>query len=269
MERDLRTKDILTLGPPPIVLLATSSHAAIHEFWFTYHNSGNLSPVTDYLRTICTFPHSTGLPEDAVVNTFSWIGNHAGGRDSSASLIKTALDTFYAAVKTYLSSQYSWNSGTYEHIDMSDAKPRVPFASQTAALGTLNTAANDFPSEVAWCCSMRGATGSGLNMKRRRGRIYLGPLQFNSLDLPIQGSATTDAVATAFAALKTVTQTKLAIYSPYTHHAVPVGQNIKDYPNEVPSLLDDSFVEVVAVWVDNAFDTQRRRGVKSTYRKTL
>ena len=97
----------------------------------------------------------------------------------------------------------------------------------------------------------------------------MGPLQFNSLDLPIQGSATTDAVATAFAALKTVTQTKLAIYSPYTHHAVPVGQNIKDYPNEVPSLLDDSFVEVVAVWVDNAFDTQRRRGVKSTYRKTL
>lgn len=226
--------------------------------------------MTTYLRTTCTFPHSTGLAEDAVVNTWSWIGNNVSGRAGDAAVIKTSLDAFYGAVKAYLSSQYAWNSGTYETIDMQDARPRVPFDVVGAALGTLSTTNNDLPYETALCVSMRGALVSGLNRRRRRGRVYVGPLQLAAGDNP-QGPANgiVDTFATAAAALLTASNVDLAVYSPYTHHDVPVGGDIKDYPDEVPALLDDSFIPVTTVWVDNSWDTQRRRGVKATYRKTL
>jgi hypothetical protein len=225
--------------------------------------------VTTYLRTVCTFPHSTGLPEDAVVNTFSWIGTNGGGRTADAAVITTGLNTFYAAVKSFLSSQYAWNSGTYEYIDMADGQPRIPFKTDSAALGTLSTTNSDMPAEISLCCSYRATPTSGLNSRRRRGRIFLGPLQFGAGDWPVQASVNVDSIATAFSALLTLTNVSLAVYSRYTHHDVPVGDNIADYPDEVPSLLDDAFVPATQVWVDNAWDVQRRRGPKATYRKTI
>jgi hypothetical protein len=67
-----------------------------------------------------------------------------------------------------------------------------------------------------------------------------------------------------------------AIYSESYHRNVPVGGNINEvddngdrvYP-EVEGLLAYSFAEVGVIWVDNAWDTQRRRGTAATYRKTL
>lgn len=225
--------------------------------------------MATYLRATVTIPHNTGLPEDAVINTWSWVGNAALGRATDATNITSALNTFYTAIKAYLGSTHAWNSAIVDFVDMQDARPRVPFATGALALGTLSSTNNDLPYETALCVSMRGALVSGLNRRRRRGRVYIGPLQIGAGDNP-QGpaNAIVDTFATAAAGLLSATDADLAIYSPYTHFGVPVGEDIKDY-DEIPSQLDDAFVPVEAVWVDNAWDTQRRRGVKATYRKTL
>lgn len=214
-----------------------------------------------------TAPHNTGLPEDAIVNTFSFIGVDPLDRAGVATQAKVLLDAFYGAIKTNLSSSINWAGNTLEFIDMADGKPRVPYSTTSVAFGTLTSSNYDMPSEVAICLSMRAATGSGLNAKRRRGRIYVGPLQGGALDQNSVLTAVVDQIAAAGAALRASATCKLAVYSPYTHHAVPVGENIRDYPLEVGALLDDSFNEVVLTWVDNAWDIQRRRGPKSTYRK--
>lgn len=226
--------------------------------------------MPSYIRCVATFPHASGLPSLAVVNSWALISVDPATRAGAATDWTTNLNSFYGGIKTILSSAIAWNSGTYEYIDMADAKPRVPFQVDTANLGTLSTSNIDMPPEVALCLSFRGSTGSGLNAKRRRGRVYIGPLQLSVATEPIAPTnASVDLVATSAAALMTATYHKWAIYSPSTHHGVPVGGKLSDYPDEVPALLDDSFVEVTSRWVDNAFDTQRRRGVPATYRKTL
>lgn len=225
--------------------------------------------MPSYIRCTATFPHSTGLPELAVVNTWSFITVGATTRDGAATDWTTNLNSFYSAIKSILSSTIAWNSGTYEYVDMGDAKPRVPYKTDAAVLGTLSTTNSDAPPEVALCLSFRGATGSGLNAKRRRGRVYIGPLQLPGTDVWSPANATVDLVANAATNLTIDTYCTWAIHSPSTFHDVPVGGKIEDYPDEVPALLDDSFVPVAAYWVDNEFDTQRRRGVPATYRKTL
>ena len=225
--------------------------------------------MPSYIRCKATFPHSTGLPELAVVNTWSFITVDPATRAGAATDWTTNLNTFYSGIKSILSSTIAWNSGTYEYVDMGDAKPRVPYQTDAAVLGTLSTTNSDAPPEVALCLSFRGATGSGLNAKRRRGRVYIGPLQLPGTDVWSPANATVDLVANSAASLMTATYHKWAVYSPSTHHGVPVGGRLEDYPDEIPSQLDDAFTEVVARWVDNAFDTQRRRGVPATYRKSL
>lgn len=224
--------------------------------------------MTTYLRVITTVPHSTGLPEHAVVNTWSFLGNSAT-REIDASTIGVGLTTFYTAVKAYLSSQYAWSSGVHEFIDMSDAKPRVPYTTRTmATFGANTTSSNDLPPEVALCISMSAAPGSGLNARRRRGRVYIGPLQLaDGADRPTLANAIVDAFAAAAQDLMDLTNVELAVYSRSTHYGVPVGGDIKDY-SENPSLLDDSYSQVASIWVDNAWDTQRRRGLAASYRKT-
>lgn len=224
--------------------------------------------MAKHIRCTATFPHSTGLPEDAVVNTWAFSAPDGSGRDVVAGLWTTALNNFYGTIKNNLSSAYAWNSGTYEYIDMADGKPRVPFQTDSAALGSLSTSGYDLGPEFAICLSFRGSRGSGLNAKRRRGRVFLGPLQIGAVDQPGIAQNTVDAIAAAGNTLKATAGLTWSIYSPYTHHDVPVGDNIRDYPNEVPAKLDDAFVPVDAVWVDNAWDVQRRRGTKATYRKT-
>lgn len=225
--------------------------------------------MTSYLRAKVTVPHGTGLPSLAVVNTWSLMSFDPASREGAADDFTTALTTFYTTLKANLASYMSWNEGTIEYVDLGDAKPRVPFQTDALNLGTLSSAGEDMPPEVAICLSFRGATGSGLNAKRRRGRIYVGPLQLNSAEHYVVPTSLVDGVANAASVFMGATYFKWAVHSPSTFHGVPYGESIKDYPDEIPSALDDSFVEVVSHWVDNEFDTQRRRGVPATYRKTL
>lgn len=225
--------------------------------------------MPSYIRCKATIPHSSGLPEYAVVNTWSIISTDPASRQGAAEEWVLRLEAFYAAFKNYMSSEYPMQGLTYEFIDLGDAKPRVPFHTALTAITAQASSLNDLPPEVSLCFSFRGATGSGLNAKRRRGRVYIGPLQIAAADSAAPTNTLVDLVAGAGANLEGSTYCQWAIHSPSTFHNVPVGGRLEDYPEEVPALLDDSFTPVTHYWVDNAWDTQRRRGKVRTYRKSF
>lgn len=231
--------------------------------------------MTQWFRTQIVIPHTTGLPEDAVMNTWHWLTESAEDRDVCATDFALRLLAFYSGwVDDFGSSQYDWGHVAWKTIDFTDAKPRYPFAIGEIAPGSGHTAGYDLPAEVAVCLSMKAAVESGDNVRRKRGRIYVGPFTLpGPADQPRVGTdligSITDAFQTAFGEPDD-SGTTVAVYSPYTHHAVPVGERLD--PETMPEISDAlpaSFAPVVSFWCDNAWDTQRRRGVKATTRNTF
>jgi len=230
-----------------------------------------------YQRAILTVPYTTNLPRDSI--TMSWAYKTKGGntRTEAATAITTSVDNMLSTLGSYLADDYQWDQGSMEHFDMAEDTPRVPFTTQSVTPTGVSGSGVRLPSEVSLVCSLQGATGSGLNMRRRRGRFYLGPFSVASgTDQHRPTSTMLTAVASALDTFITSANYELCIYSRYTHHGVPVGENIgKKNPDgtfvytEQLDLLDASFIPVVTAWVDDAWDTQRRRGVGATGRTVL
>lgn len=227
--------------------------------------------MATYLRTIVTMPHDSGLPADAVQNTFAWHALGAVDLATAASEINARLDAFYTAISQYISSQYNPSALVVKHYDMSESRPRFPFSESTVDAGAGQTASNDLPAEVALCVSYEGPRQSGLNQRRRRGRIFIGPLQEGSGDYALAGATIQDVVADAAEANLLGSSggpylLKWAVYSRLQHFGIPVGGSIGELDEDSPERLPVSFTDVSKMWVDNAWDTQRRRGVKATNR---
>lgn len=227
--------------------------------------------ATRHYRAQLVLPNDNGLPKDSVVNTWHYMADDALSDANNAIDFNAQLDAFYTAwVPFNGSANVDWANCLVKHYVFEEAVPRIPFYEAPISPGTPPGTNDDFPPDVAICLSMQSDRISGANMRRRRGRVYLGPLSFGTGDVSTFPTSLADLVAngadTAFFGTGTST---LAVYSPYTHHDVPVGGNIKDYPDEDASKLILSFHEVTRVWCDNEFDTQRRRGLKASYRKTV
>jgi len=220
-----------------------------------------------------TTPHNTGLPEDSVTNSFAFTPVDPATRVASAAAFTTELDAFYTACSTMLSSQYQWTTMQVEYIDLLDDRPRLPFVTSSFGVTTVATTSNDWPAEVSVCISYQGLATSGVNMRRRRGRVYLGPLQLATGDQPVIPSANITQIGTAWANLTTNTAYVMCVYSRYEHYGVPVGRNIGEEDqngdkvfHEIPDFLPASFTPLSGSWIDNAWDIQRRRGPKATTR---
>jgi hypothetical protein len=223
-----------------------------------------------HYRAQLTLPNDNGLPRDAVVNTWHFLGTDAVSDAVNATDMLAQLDAFYTGwVPSWGSSAVDWANSLVKFYVFEDSPPRIPFYEAGISPGTPPSANYDYPPDVAICLSMQAERISGANMRRRRGRVYLGPVSNGTGDSErVQTSMADGIAAQADSAFFGSGLCQLAVYSPYTHHDVPVGGNIKDYPDEDPSMLLLSFHEVVRVWVDNEYDTQRRRGLKASYRKT-
>lgn len=124
------------------------------------------------------------------------------------------------------------------------------------------------PSEVAICLSHRGeitgapeeGAGTSRPRSRRRGRIYIGPLNISA--------GTLDAT-TGFLLVATATQTTLL--NAFEALAETMAANVN--PGQAASYgvyspTADTFYSVEQAHVDNAFDTIRRRGQAATGRTT-
>lgn len=231
--------------------------------------------MTSVLATV-GLPHVSGNPADEIQNDFAF--DLAGALDSAAAdAIETWLTSFYntvqvipgtdAAPATYLSSAVSRTAGAasismYDITGFEDGSPHgSPLFVRNWTVGaTTGTSANRLPEEVAIKLSIHGDLDGIVEKQtnplpppafirpaaRRRGGIYLGPLPLYALASPSDPRPSTDLKDT------------LAAAAAFLLGEAPEWS--------VWSRADATLYPVVGGWIDNAFDTQRRRGPEMTSR---
>lgn len=205
------------------------------------------------------------IPEDVIVNSWHFEGDDntafetdRARWDDLAPGLTSRLVTFYQSLGVGWAQTLSGN-GEVKLYDFSDAKPRIP-RYQEPFVFTPGTSAQ--PGEVALCLSFSAAAEAGANPARRRGRVFLGPLSASSTVVMTEGAdarppaAFRQSVIDAALVMATgvADAARLAIFSPRT---LALGGTV-----------DEAWNDAVNLWVDNAFDTQRRRGADATARTT-
>lgn len=200
----------------------------------------------------------SGVAEDRIVNTFH-VSTSIPPLSNEWASLESCFTTFYQTIDQYLAADFVNTTGhTFKIYNLSDPTPRVPV--YEGSLGTLSgLIAAGMPPEVALCLSYRGQYQSGGNPQRRRGRVYIGPIGYNTtttIDTDgrphstlVSGLATAgDTLFEAIYALNwTDNQVGPVVYSPTAEDAFPV----------------------IALWVDNEWDHQRSRGRQATSRSSL
>lgn len=209
--------------------------------------------MASIIRAMAVFQGKSGFAEDQFVNTFHFLGD--GTYDEDAILAADHVGKFYEnvtdpvqfnAIGGFLSP---WIERDYliKTYDLSIPPIRVP----TNWPHTLPAAisANGPPEESAVCLTLHGSVPPA--SARRRGRLFIGPLCNTGI---VQSTtAARSGVSTDIIAALTVAAAGLADRPLLTW----VIRSTKPTVNYVP---------IVGGYVDNALDTQRRRGPDSTSR---
>ena len=186
------------------------------------------------------------FPANYITNTFAMEVAASGAQTAG---ITARLKTFYDGLSTLFAGTLAQSGHEVKFTDLPGLVPNYPWAQTTFSLAAAPSG-NPLPSEVAIALSFQGAKFAGLPQARRRGRIYLGPLKTTAADTtgrPAAGIRTS--VATAAASLLSGLQAE----------APPVNWSVW-------SQVDGDVVNITDGWIDDAFDTQRRRGVETTAR---
>jgi hypothetical protein len=170
---------------------------------------------------------------------------------SDAGDFVTALTTFYRSMQTYLPDTIALGGHQYKVYDRSDPIPRAPVIEGTWVLTSTPTSSTS-PPEVCCCLSFQGDKESGVSQARKRGRIYFGPIDTQYIsNTGRPETALINALVSAGDALLTesvaATGWTWCVFSASTGDSFPVTNG----------------------WVDNEFDTQRRRGRLATARTTF
>lgn len=212
------------------------------------------------IRAQATFQRIGNLAEDRYINTFYF--NAPDGAAATLDLCGQTVTEFYGAVATgntlkldtFLSGVIDRTAGVnkVKVYNMADPQPRQPRDYPFGALTATTDPA--LPDEVAVCLSFYASR----NLPKRRGRIYFGPLN-------------TDAANTTGSTNSRPNQTLIT-------HLVNAAKALKvsSASRGIPWIVNTSDLfllpadrAVTHAWVDDAFDTQRRRGVKTSARTLL
>lgn len=259
----------------------------------------------DLLRAQVTFEHDSGLPKDRASNNF-WFWAPAGADETSAQDVAQRARDFFTVqppnvtekVANQLSPSlattghtvkvYEYDMETGNRLTFEEGPPLYALGfNLDVAGGTAPNPGGPFPSEVALCVSYRcllGAVPGGGDfslppLSRRRGRVYIGPLNMGtgagaSISRPT--AAVRNVVLEAMAKLASDTETnRMVVYSrPFAGRTAisaearaNAGGPAKPLP-ALPARPGQAYL-VDQVLVDDSFDTQRRRGEASTLRQTL
>lgn len=183
----------------------------------------------------------TNVAKDSVVNTFAI--KALSGTATYADVL-THVDAFYNAIGGLLSPTI--NAGANKHYvrlyHLSEPIPRPPvFAGQFTQAGS----GAPLPAEVALVSSLKCAAPAGTHPARRRGRMFIGPLN--------TGTAVADS---GYSRPSGATMTTLAGAT----NNLLVGLAASDWALSVWSRKDNTLFPVISGWVNNEWDTQRRRG---------
>lgn len=195
-------------------------------------------------------PWETGLPEDVSVNTW-----HSGADPDSVpdfTPIGEAFIEFYQAIDEYFSGVLSRDL-RMKVYDLSDPEPRTPRGDVTTADVLADAGGPNLPSEMAVCLSTHALEASGTAAGRRRGRVYLGPLNTGVLGTSsggtphVQEPVRTDILEAA--------------------EALGLDCIAAGMPLAIYSRADNAFRQIRRFSMDDALDVQRRRGERATIRQ--
>lgn len=198
------------------------------------------------VRSQVILPYLSGLPEDVATNTW-WFSHPTDDMATMEPAITAALEDFYQVIDLYLAHYIDDGACIVRHYDWADPEPRVPITSGLAL--SIATTQDALPGEVSTVLSFRAALPS---TPRRRGRVFLGPLRTTvlsqSVSNPVRVNPTyITAVGNAVAALQT-------------------GLDAAGITHMVYSKTAAQATGVALYWMNNEFDTQRRRGVVESSR---
>jgi hypothetical protein len=228
-----------------------------------YRNSRRFVDVGVH-RVQVAFPRDTGAGEDVVTNTFHFLEAAAGTSAAARGDIFVALKAFYLAFDEDMSGFLAGGlTNTMKFYDVDDNIPRVPKDSFQWELPSLS-AQNGLPCEVSCVLSYHAQLGSGLNTKRRRGRIYLGPLLASTMEAGAGDMQFTAAFRAKVAGAASNLAGNIGVNSPDVRWCVFSPTSFAEGGEAVPASA--SAVPVVGGHVDNAADIQRRRGRDSSAR---
>jgi hypothetical protein len=201
-------------------------------------------------RVLVNVPAANAIGRDAVVNNWG-INGSPTYTDFWPNLL-TALKTFYDGWQSHRSHLYTWTAARAKLYNLEDPAPRAPLADTALSLSST-TGTNTLPQEVSICLSFQGARVSGTPQARRRGRLYLGPLASVSNDNTTGRPSTLlqTNVKNAASAFRATSLSDLTWAWVVIHAAGLPGMAATD---------------ITDGWVDDAFDTQRRRGNSASLR---
>lgn len=213
--------------------------------------------MTSVILAQVTVAPNSGVSKDTVANTFHFTTEGTAVARDHTTDIRDAIKAFYNAsvapkISTYLSDQYAWTNARIRLYDLADGEPRAPYYDVHDTLGDPGSVTS-LPSQVSCCLSYQGTPTSGLVQARRRGRLYIGPLNTNvvsSGDLTRPSGNFVTALLAAAAGLWASggdTTWRWVVYS-----RQGTGQTTR--PTQA--------------WVDDRFDVQRRRAVIVTSRSS-
>lgn len=190
------------------------------------------------------FETTSGVVSDFCVNTWSLFANDLAGLAVGIASLKD----FYDQNRNLYSNNVVIGPHTIKAYDRSDPTPRAPVIMDTYSF-PVAPSGQPLPHEVAACLSFQAVPASGEVQSRRRGRVYLGPIQQGAVDTDGRLSAPfISDIVTGATDLLTASDAAL------------------DWAWNVWSEVNGSRSTVQEGWVDNAFDTQRSRGRETTVR---
>lgn len=196
-----------------------------------------------------SFEAASSLPEDVITNTFHFDGEFSPNWQNLDDILHdfyTAVPSGWNSISAYMPDSRVSGTVTYRYYDLADTPPRAPVHEETRTFTPSSTAA--LPAEVALCLSFQSTKVSGLAQARRRNRVYLGPFitSVNSAGRPSTGLIG----SVAASARDMLAAANSAISWDWVTRSPTAGTT---------ETVDNG-------WVDDAWDTQRRRGVQPTTR---
>lgn len=196
---------------------------------------------------------TTNISRDNITNTFCFFTldvtpDWQNALDMIEDLYCTKAPGSSNALGSYLNSSIK-RDARLQVYRIEDTPPRAPVAERDITLPAIVGSETNLPAEVALVCSFQGTRASGLNQARRRGRIFLGPLASPGVTNQYKPPPGLIAdVQKQFKELKAASDAS------------------SDYQWRIWSPSDGASVLVDNGWIDNAWDTQRRRGPRPTER---
>lgn len=212
--------------------------------------------IPNGIRAQVVLGGKSGLPEDSFVTTWAFLRNSGSTFELQAEQAALQLQEFWTlqattnAMVDFLSPAVvrSPSSLVVKLYDLEQTAPREPieFAYEIPVPGGSSVG---LPAEVAVCLSFY----SERNLPRSRGRVYIGPLSQQSAEVGTNGRVHPS---------DTLVETLATAANRMRNSAMG-----PDQPQwAILSQRDAALKLVTNGWVDDAFDTQRRRGEIATER---